>query len=70
MSKISRLGALMMNEVKVEKICKDAVDLLISVKLGKITKKVTLEEVISKIGKKINYDKDTTRLIREMRKKI
>ena len=58
-----------MNDIMVEKICKDAVDLLLSVKLGKITKGVTLEEVISKIGEKtIDYE-DTTQIIREIREK-
>lgn len=62
-----------MNDIMVEKICKDAVDLLLSVKLGKITKGVTLEEVISKIGEKtIDYEidyEDTTQIIREIREK-
>ena len=58
-----------MDDVKVEKICKDVVDLLLSVKLGKITKEVTLEEVISKIGEKTIGYEDTTRIIREMREK-
>jgi len=58
-----------MDDVKVEKICKDVVDLLLSVKLGKITKEVTFEEVISKIGEKTIGYEDTTRIIREMREK-
>jgi len=58
-----------MNDIMVEKICKDAVDLLLSVKLGKITKGVTLEEVISKIGEKMIDYEDTTQIIREIREK-
>ena len=60
-----------MEDTKVERICKDAIDLFLSIKLEKITKRVTLEEAISQISEKrieIEYE-DTTKIVREMREK-
>jgi len=62
-------GATVVNDVKVERIYKDAVDLLLSIKLGKMTKRVVLEEVISRIGEKTIDYMDTTMIVREMREK-
>ncbi len=58
-----------MEDIRVERICKDAIDLFLSVKLERITEKVTLEEVISKIGEKMIDYEDTTKIVREMREK-
>ncbi|RJS83035.1 hypothetical protein CW713_04455 [Methanophagales archaeon] len=58
-----------MEDTKVERICKDAIDLFLSTKLEKITKRVTLEEAISLISKKMIEYEDTTKIVREMRKK-
>jgi hypothetical protein len=58
-----------MEDTRVERICKDAIDLFLSLKLEKITKRVTLEETISRIGEKMIDYEDTTRLVREMREK-
>jgi len=58
-----------MEDTKVERICKDAIDLFLSTKLGKITKRVTLEEVISQISEKVIKYEDTTKIVREMREK-
>ena len=58
----------MLNDTLVERIYKDAADLFLSVKLGKITKKVTLNEVVSRIEEHIIMDDaDTTAILREMR---
>ena len=58
-----------MEDTRVERICKDAIDLFLSLKLERITKRVTLEEAISRIGEKMIDYEDTTRLVREMREK-
>ena len=58
-----------MEDTRVERICKDAIDLFISLKLERITKRVTLEEAISRIGEKMIEYEDTTRLVRAMREK-
>jgi hypothetical protein len=58
-----------MEDTKVERICKDAFDLFLSTKLEKITKRVTLEEVISRISEKMIEYEDTTKIVREMREK-
>ena len=58
-----------MEDTRVERICRDAIDLFLSLKLEKITKRVTLEETISRIGEKMIDYEDTTRLVREMREK-
>ena len=58
----------MLNDTLVERIYKDAADLFLSVKLGKITKKVTLDDVVSRIEEHIIMDDiDTTAILREMR---
>ena len=58
----------MVDDALVERIYKDAADLFLSVKLGKITKKVTLSDVVSRIEEHIiTDDVDTTAIIREMR---
>jgi hypothetical protein len=58
----------MVDDALVERIYKDAADLFLSVKLGKITKKVTLNEVVSRIEEHIIIDDaDTTAILREMR---
>jgi len=56
-----------MEDTKVERICKDAIDLFLSMKLEKITKRVTLEEAISQISEKMIEYEDTTKIVREMR---
>jgi hypothetical protein len=56
-----------MEDTKVERICKDAIDLFISTKLEKITKRVTLEEAISQISEKVIEYEDTAKIVREMR---
>lgn len=58
-----------MEETRVERICKDAIDLFLSIKLERITKRVTLEEAISRIGEKMIDYEDTTKIVREMREK-
>ena len=59
-----------MEDTKVERICKDAIDLFLSTKLEKITKRVTLEEVISQISEKMIIEhEDTTKIVREMRER-
>jgi hypothetical protein len=58
-----------MEDTRVERICKDAIDLFLSLKLERITKRVTLEEAISRIGEKMIEYEDTTRLVRAMREK-
>lgn len=58
-----------MEDTKVERICKDAIDLFLSMKLERITKRVTLEEAISRISEKMIDYEDTTKIIREMREK-
>jgi hypothetical protein len=58
-----------MEDTKVERICKDAIDLFLSLKLERITKRVTLEEAISRIGEKMTDYEDTTQIVREMREK-
>ena len=58
-----------MEDTKVERICKDAFDLFLSTKLEKVTKRVTLEEVISLISEKVIEYEDTTKIVREMREK-
>lgn len=58
-----------MDDAKVERICKDAVDLFLSTKLQKIKRRVNLEEVTSWIGDHVVEDKDPTLIIREMRDK-
>jgi hypothetical protein len=58
-----------MEDTRVERICKDAIDLFLSLKLERITKRVTLEEVISRIDEKMIEYEDTTRLVRAMREK-
>jgi len=58
-----------MEDTRVERICKDVIDLFLSLKLERITKRVTLEEAISRIGEKMIDYEDTTRLVREMREK-
>lgn len=58
-----------MEDTKVERICKDAIDLFLSTKLEKITKRVTLEEVISQISEKMIEYEDTTKIVREMRER-
>jgi hypothetical protein len=58
----------MVDDALVERIYKDAADLFLSVKLGKITKKVTLNDVVSRIEEHIIMDDvDTTAILREMR---
>jgi hypothetical protein len=59
----------MIDDAKVEKICRDAVDLFLSTKLQKMKRRVTLEEVTSWIGEHIVEDADATQIIREMRDK-
>jgi len=58
-----------MEDTKVERICRDAIDLFLSMKLERMTKRVTLEEVISRIGEKMIEYEDTTKIVREMREK-
>lgn len=58
-----------MEDTKVERICKDAIDLFLSMKLDRMTKRVTLEEAISRIGEKMIDYEDTTKIVREMREK-
>jgi len=43
-------------DTRVERICKDAIDLFLSIKLERITKRVTLEEAISRISEKMNSE--------------
>jgi len=59
----------MMDDAKIERICRDAVDLFLSTKLQKMKRRVTLEEVTSWIGEHVMEDTDATQLIREMRDK-
>lgn len=59
----------MIDDAKVEKICRDAVDLFLSTKLQKMKRRVTLEEVTSWIGEHVVEDVDATQIIREMRDK-
>lgn len=58
-----------MEDTKVERICKDAIDLFLSIKLERITKRVTLEEAISRISEKMIDYEDTTKIVRAMREK-
>jgi diacylglycerol kinase family enzyme len=66
-----------MEDTKVERICKDAIDLFLSTKLEKITKRVlekitkrvTLKEAISQISETVIEYEDTTKIVREMREK-
>ncbi len=58
-----------MEDTKVERICRDAFDLFLSTKLEKITKRVTLEEVISRISEKMIEYGGTTKIVREMRER-
>ncbi len=58
-----------MEDTKVERICRDAIDLFLSMKLERITKRVTLEEAISRIAAKVIEYEDTTKIVREMREK-
>jgi hypothetical protein len=58
-----------MEDTKVKRICKDAIDLFLSTKLEKITKRVTLEEAISQISEKVIEYEDTTKIAIEMREK-
>lgn len=58
-----------MEDTKVERICRDAIDLFLSMKLERITKRVTLEEAISRIAEKVIEYEDTTKIVREMREK-
>jgi len=58
-----------MEDTKIERICKDAIDLFLSTKLEKITKRVILEEAISQISEKMIEYEDTTKIVREMREK-
>jgi hypothetical protein len=60
---------MMNDEAKVERICKDAVDLFLSTKLRKIKQHATLEEVTSWISEHVVEDADATQIIREMRDK-
>jgi len=57
----------MIDDARVEKICRDAVDLFLSTKLQKMKRRVTLEEVTSWIGEHVVEDADATQIIREMR---
>lgn len=57
------------DDALVERMCKDAVNLFLSMKLGKMTRKVTLEEAVSMIGEHVIEDVDTTKIIREMRER-
>jgi hypothetical protein len=59
----------MIDDAKVERICRDAVDLFLSAKLQKMKRRVTLEEVTSWIGEHVVEDADATQIIREMRDK-
>lgn len=59
----------MMDDAKIERICRDAVDLFLSTKLQKMKRRVTLEEVTAWIGEHVMEDTDATQLIREMRDK-
>ncbi len=45
-----------MEDTRVERICKDAIDLFLSIKLERITKRVALEEAISRISEKMNSE--------------
>lgn len=54
---------------KVERICKDVVDLFLSSKLQKMKQSVTLDEVVSWIGEHVVDDTNATEIIREMRDK-
>ncbi|NMG83284.1 MAG: hypothetical protein GIS02_03645 [Methanosarcinales archaeon] len=56
-----------MEATKVERICRDAFDLFLSTKLEKIMKRMTLEEVVSRISEKMIEYGGTTKIIREMR---
>ncbi len=58
-----------MEDTRVERVCKDAIDLFLSIKLERITKRVTLEEAISRISEKMIDYEDTTKIVREMREK-
>jgi hypothetical protein len=60
---------MMNDEAKVERICKDAVDLFLSTKLRKMKQRATLEEVTSWISEHVVEDADATQIIREMRDK-
>lgn len=57
------------DDALVERMCKDVVNLFLSMKLGKMTRKVTLEETVSRIGEHVIEDVDTTKIIREMRER-
>lgn len=59
----------MIDDAKVERICRDAVDLFLSTKLQKMKRRVTLKEVTSWIGEHVVEDIDATQIIREMRDK-
>lgn len=59
----------MIDDTKVERICRDAVDLFLSTKLQKMKRRVTLEEVTSWIGDHVVEDTDANQIIREMREK-
>jgi hypothetical protein len=59
----------MIDDARVEKICRDAVDLFLSAKLQKMKRRVTLEEVTSWIGEHVVEDADATQIIGEMRDK-
>ncbi len=59
----------MIDDAKVERICRDAVELFLSTKLQKMKRRVTLEEVTSWIGDHVVEDTDATQIIREMREK-
>jgi len=57
----------MIDDAKVERIYRDALDLFISRKLRKTARRVTLDEVILRIGEHLTTERDTTEMIREMR---
>jgi hypothetical protein len=59
----------MIDDTKVERICRDAMDLFLSTKLQKMKRRVTLVEVTSWIGEHVLEDTDATQIIREMRDK-
>jgi hypothetical protein len=56
------------NNSSAKRTCKDAADFSLSIKLGKIAKKVTLGDVVSRIEEHIIMDDaDTTAILRKMR---
>lgn len=62
-----KLVLALIDDSKVEKVFMDAADLLLSVRLGKFKKGVTLDQVISRIEGHVVEEADPTQILREMR---